>query len=371
MKTKKESEYAMYLNNDNKYLCSGCTACKAVCPVDAIEMVRDEEGFKYPKINKEKCIDCNLCKNVCPNVKKSSENEMIEAHGAKLKDLEGRKTSRSGGAFIAISDYILNQNGIIYGSVLNRDFSVSHSRATNKEERDLFKGSKYVQSDMNDTIKQVIEDLKNGHKVLFSGTPCQVGGVIAAVPKKLQDNLFTIDILCHGVPSNMVYEEFLKYIEEKENKKIKEFIFRDKSFGWSTHYETFIFEDNSKITTEFFRNLFYGHNVLRPSCFKCNYANVNRPADITIADFWGVDEIAPEFHDETGVSLAIINSEKGKEIFENVKDDYDTAPCSLENCIKYAYTLRHPTEEPEEREEFWNDYSEKEFKDIIEKYATR
>ena len=359
----------MYLENGNKYLCSGCTACKTICPVNAIEMVRDEEGFKYPVINKEKCIECNICKDVCPNVKKSSENNMLEAYGAKLKDLESRKTSRSGGVFIALSDYILNQNGIIYGSALNKDFSVSHLRATTPSERDLFKGSKYVQSDMKDIINQVIQDLKSGKKVLFSGTPCQVSGLLSVIPKEIQENLFTIDLLCHGVPSNMVYEDFLKYIEEKEKKKIKEFIFRDKSFGWSTHYETSIFEDGSKITTGIFKSLFYGHNILRPACFKCNYANTNRPADISIADFWGIDKINPEFYDEKGVSLAIINTKKGKSIFEKVKQEIDIAECSLEDCIKYACMLRCPSEEPETREEFWEDYKKESFENIIKKYT--
>lgn len=359
----------MYLEDNDKYLCSGCTACKAICPVDAIDMIRDEEGFKYPKINKDKCIDCKKCINVCPNVKPSSINKIIEAYGAKHKDLHERTTSRSGGAFIAISDYILNMNGVVYGSKLNEDFSVSHNRATNKEERDSFKGSKYVQSDMNDMISRVKQDLSEDRKVLFSGTPCQVAGVIAAIPKKLQKNLYTADLICHGVPSNKVYEDFLTYFEEKENKKIKEFIFRDKNFGWSSHYETMIFEDDSKITTQYFRNLFYRHNVVRQSCFKCNYANKNRPADITIADFWGVDIVNPKFYDETGVSLIIINNSKGKEIFENIKNDFELINCSIEDCIKHTYTLNYSTPEPETREEFWKDYEKNSFEYIIEKYA--
>ena len=359
----------MYLENNDKYLCSGCTACMSVCPVNAIEMVRDSEGFKYPVINKEKCIDCKKCIKVCPNIKKSSENEILEAYGAKHSDLHERTTSRSGGAFIAISDYILNMGGVIYGSKLNEDFSVSHNRATNKKERDEFKGSKYVQSDMNDMILKIKEDLMENRKVLFSGTPSQVAGVIAAIPEKLQENLYTADLVCHGVPSNKVYEDFLKYFEEKENKKIKEFLFRDKSFGWSSHKETMIFEDDSKITTEYFRNLFYRHNILRPSCFKCNYANTNRPGDISIADFWGVDEVAPEFYDEIGVSLIIINNEKGREILENSKQDFDLTECSIENCIKHTYTLNQCNPEPETRLEFWKDYENKDFEFILDKYA--
>ena len=359
----------MFLENNDKYLCSGCTACQAICPVDAIEMVYDEEGFKYPRINQEKCIDCGACKRVCPNVKKSSDNNILKAYGVKHKKLEERKTSRSGGAFIAISDYILENGGIVYGCVLNKDFSVSHARATTKEERDLFKGSKYVQSNLDGIILNIKEDLKNGKMVLFSGTACQVAGVRAAIPETIQEKLYCCDLICHGVPSTKIYEEFLAYIEKVQGKKIKEFIFRDKSFGWSVHYETIIFEDGSKISTQYFRNLFLRHNILRPACHKCNYANTHRPADITIADFWGVDELAPEFYDEIGVSLVIINSEKGDKVFEIAKKDLETIDCSVEDCIKYTYTLNQPTPEAEERKEFWKDYKEKDFADIIEKYA--
>lgn len=359
----------MYLETNNKYSCSGCTACKFVCPVGAIEMIRDEEGFKYPKIDKTKCIKCNKCVNTCPNVKKSSDNEILIAYGIKHKDINKRTTSRSGGAFIAISDYILKMDGIVYGSKLNEDFSVSHNRATNKEERDLFKGSKYVQSDMNDMILKIKEDLEHNKFVLFSGTPCQTAGVASAIPKKMQDKLYLCDLLCHGVPSNKVYEDYLEYLQAKENKKIKEFIFRDKSFGWSSHYETIIFEDDTKITNEYFRNLFYRHNILRKSCFKCNYSNVNRPSDITIADFWGVDEIEPDFYDEIGVSLILINTDKGKEIFENLKMDVEYVECTIDNCIKYACTLTNPCEIPETRDEFWKDYKVSSFEQILEKYA--
>lgn len=359
----------MYLETNNKYSCSGCTACKFLCPVDAIEMIRDEEGFKYPQINQDKCINCNKCVNVCPNVKKSSDNEIIEAYGVKHKNLTERTTSRSGGAFIAISDYILKNEGIVYGSKLNEDFSVSHNRATNKEERDLFKGSKYVQSSMNDIIDQVKKDLENNKQVLFTGTPCQVAGIAAAIPNKLKNNLYLCDLLCHAVPSPMIYEEYLKFIEEKFNKKIKKFIFRDKSFGWSTNYETIIFEDGSKETCGYFRDLFFRHNTVRPSCYNCNYANTNRIGDLTIGDFWGVDELNPEFYDEIGVSLIMINNQKGKEIFENIKSDIDVVECTIDNCIKYSCTLSGSCEEPKTRKEFWNDYMSHDFKFIIDKYA--
>ena len=359
----------MYLDDYNKYSCSGCTACSNICPRNAIKMVRDSEGFRYPVIDEGKCTNCNACVRICPNIKKHKENKIMNTYGVKHKDENQRRTSRSGAVFIAISDYILNNDGVIYGSKINDDFSVSHARATTKDERDLFKGSKYVQSDMNYIILEVKKDLQAGKKVLFSGTACQVAGVKAVIPESLQENLYTCDLICHGVPSNKVYEDFLEYNEKTHNKKIKQFIFRDKRFGWETHYETIIFEDDTEISTQYFRNLFYGHNILRPSCHECNFANQNRPADITIADFWGIENINIEFKDELGVSLTIINNKKGQELFDNVKHELEVIDCPIEDAIKNTYTLNNPTPEAPEREKFWKDYLENNFEYIIENYA--
>lgn len=359
----------MYLKNGNKSDCSGCTACMNICPRNAIKMEWDEEGFKYPVIDREKCINCGACYKICPNVKKLSENNILEAYGAKHKNQQERITSRSGGVFIAISDYILKQNGVVYGAELKEDFSVIHNRATTKEQRDKFKGSKYIQSNMDNIIKSVQQDLKDNKKVLFSGTPCQIAAVNACIKGNYKENLYTCDLICHGVPSELIFKEFLKYIEEKQNKKIKNFIFRDKRFGWESHYETFIFEDDMELTTQYFRNLFYGHHILRPSCYKCNYANIHRPADITIADFWGIDKVNPDFMDKNGVSLIIINNEKGRKIFEQIKSDIITIDCSVEDCIKYTYTLTKSTPITENREEFWKDYKNKKFDYIINVYG--
>jgi len=359
----------MYLEDKKKEKCSGCTACMNICPKKAIRMINDEESFKYPQIDKEKCINCGACVKICPNIKKDRENSIQKTYGVKHKNTDERITSRSGGVFIALSDYILSLNGVIYGAELNTDFTVSHNRAKDKEERDKFKGSKYIQSDMRDIIEKVKNDLQNGKKVLFSGTACQIAGVKSCISKDVQQNLYTCDLICHGVPSTKIFLDFLNYIEQVSKKKIKKFNFRDKKFGWETHYETITFEDNTQLTTQYFRNLFYGHNILRPACYECNYANVHRPADITIADFWGIENIAPEFLDEKGVSLTIVNNEKGKKWFESVKCDLDFIECNIEDCIKYTYTLNQPTPKPNTREEFWKDYKEKEFQYIIEKYG--
>lgn len=359
----------MYLRSGKKSECSGCTACMNICPKNAIKMLEDEEGFKYPHIDENKCINCGKCYRICPNVKKDEVNTIQEAYGVKHKNEEERLTSRSGGVFVALSDYILKKGGTVYGAQLNEDFSVSHNRAENKEQRDKFKGSKYIQSDMGDIIKKVQQDLMEEKKVLFSGTPCQIAGVNACVSEKYKESLYTCDLICHGVPSKKIFQDFLNYIEKISEKTIKEFNFRDKRFGWESHYETAIFEDNTELTTQYFRNLFYGHNILRPSCHNCNYANIHRPADITIADFWGVDQVAPEFLDKNGVSLVIINNQKGKEWFEEVKNELHIINCSLEDCVKHTYTLSQPTPKADTREEFWNDYKHNNFEYIIEKYG--
>ena len=359
----------MYLKSGEKKECSGCTACMNICPKNAIKMIEYKEGFKYPYIDKEKCINCGACFKICPNIKKDETNTIKEIYGVKHKDKNEQKTSRSGGAFVALSDYVLDLDGVVYGVELKEDFSAVHNRAVNKEQRDKFKGSKYIQSDMQDIIKKVQKDLKEGKKVLFSGTPCQVAGVKTSIPDNYQENLFTCDLICHGVPSKKIFMEFLKYIETISGKKIKKFNFRDKRFGWDTHFETSIFEDGTEMVTEWFKNLFYRHNILRPSCYNCNYANIHRPGDITIADFWGVDEIAPDFYDKNGVSLIIINNLKGKEWFEAVKKDFNLVDCSIENCIKYTYTLNQPTPEGKHRKEFWEDYESIDFEKIIERYA--
>ena len=358
----------MYLNNEDKKTCSGCTACVNVCPVKAISMEEDEEGFLYPIINKALCINCKICEKKCGFIKKE-RNAILQAYGVKHKNLEERMTSRSGGVFVAISDYILNKEGSIYGVIQDEKFCVKHARAINKEQLFKFKGSKYVQSDLNDMFKKVKEDLKQGMYVLFSGTSCQVAGLQEYLSNMNKEKLLTVDLICHGTPSQKIFNEYLKYIEEKYNKKIKEFIFRDKSFGWSGHVETIVFENNEKITIDIFKKIFYGHNVLRPSCYHCAFANTyNRPADMTIADFWGVEENLPEFYDEKGVSLLYLNSEKGTKIFEKIKDKVNSIKCDKQDCINHTWSLGKTLGEVPIRKKFWEDYKNMNFNELLKKY---
>lgn len=226
--------------------CCGCTACASICNHNAIKMEPDTLGFLYPVVDISKCTDCGLCEKVCSfndDYDKSLNLSEPIAYGARHKDIDEVMRSRSGAAFAAISDYILENGGVVYGAGFAEHFRVVHKRAATKEERDEFRGSKYVQSDMNTVYRQVREDLKDGLTVLFTGTPCQTAGLNSFVGKKLRDNLYLIDIVCHGVPSPYIWRDYVSYLEEKQGDEIIWVNFRDKQrFGWTAHRESFIFK---------------------------------------------------------------------------------------------------------------------------------
>lgn len=229
----------------DKEQCSGCTACASVCPKDAIEMRPDGMGFLYPEVDKSKCIDCGRCEQVCSfndHYDTSLNLSRPDVYGARHKDMREVETSRSGAAFIALSDYILKQGGVVYGAGYKDHFRVAHKRATTKEERDEFKGSKYVQSDLRGVFRQVKKDLEEGRVVMFSGTPCQTAGLNAFIGKRLRERLYLVDIICHGVPSPYIWRDYIAYIEKKHGDKICWVNFRDKqAYGWTAHHETFKF----------------------------------------------------------------------------------------------------------------------------------
>ena len=229
----------------DKAKCCGCTACASICPHDAITMQPDALGFLYPVVDESKCTDCGLCEKVCAfheNYDKSQNLPEPLAYAARHKDMREVETSRSGAAFIALSDWVLRLGGVVYGAGYADHFRVVHKRATSKEERDEFKGSKYVQSDLNTVFRQVKKDLKDGLTVLFSGTPCQTSGLASYVGKRLRENLYLVDIVCHGVPGPYLWRDYLAYLEKKQGSRICWVNFRDKQeYGWAAHRETFKF----------------------------------------------------------------------------------------------------------------------------------
>lgn len=317
--------------------CCGCTACASICTHDAITMEADALGFLYPKVDESQCVDCGLCEKVCQfneNYDRSLNLPQPVAYAARHKDINEVMKSRSGAAFVAISDYILEQGGVVYGVGYKDHFRVAHKRATTKKERDEFRGSKYVQSDLTGVFRQVREDLKNGLTVLFSGTPCQTSGLNAYVGKKLRENLYLIDIVCHGVPGPYVWRDYLAYLEKKHGSKIIYVNFRDKElYGWKAHKETFKYEGGGgKINYTY---LFYQHIMFRHSCGVCHFTNLHRPSDITIADYWRWQRTDPNFNaDDKGCSLVLCNTEKGEKLFEAVKNRMDTILAELANVMQ-------------------------------------
>lgn len=290
-----------------------------------------------------------------------------KVYAIKHEDEIIRAASRSGGIFTALSDCILSENGVVYGCVLTEDFAAVHVRAENIEERNRMRGSKYIQSKLGDTFKNVKEDLDDEKNVLFSGTSCQVAGLRKFLRKEYS-NLLCVDIVCHGVPSKNVWNAYLRWQEQKKRSKVTCVDFRNKKdFGWHDHVETLYFENGENASSRIFKNLFYGHNVLRPSCYECPYKSVMHPGDITIADYWGIEKAAPEFDDNKGVSLVLVNNENGEEALERVKYQLIWKQTKLEDSLQPPLKAAFPR--PEKRDQFWRDFRNKPFEYIAKKYA--
>lgn len=357
-----------------KEQCCGCTACENICPKQAITMENDEEGFLYPKINIEKCVECGLCKHICNFQKREVKDKEInikEIYAVKHKNESIRLRSTSGGVFTAISDHVFEIGGIVYGAAFDEKMKVCHQRASKKEERDKFRGSKYVQSDLKGTFYEIKNLLKQGKYVLFTGTPCQVDGLRNYLKKENNENLITCDIVCHGTPSPLIFKEYLNFIENKNNDKVINYYCRDKINGWHTHTERALYmcgkEDYKSTSMQIYKTLFFSHNILRPACHTCKYTNLNRCSDITIADFWGIEKSMPEFDDNKGISLVLLNSEKGKKVFSSIKDDIVFRTSKLEQCLQPQ--LQYPSKVANTRNMFWSDYYKFGFEFVAKKYG--
>ncbi len=356
----------------NKADCCGCTACASVCAHHAISMEPDAMGFLYPKVDTDKCTECGLCEKVCafnPNYDRSLNLPEPQIYAARHKDMHEIETSRSGAAFIAISDYVLEQGGVVYGAGYAEHFRVVHKRAINKEERNEFKGSKYVQSDLRDIFPQIKEDLKQGLTVLFSGTPCQTAGLASFIGKRLREKLILVDIVCHGVPAPYIWRDYLAYLEKKYKQPIVEVNFRDKSrVGWSGHIESFVFQDGTKKESKTYSYLFSKCIMMRPSCGKCHYTNFNRPSDFTLADYWGWEKLSPDFNkDNKGCSLLLVNTEKGRHFLKYISIDLNLIVSNKILCLQP--NLQIPSKPSDKSSLFEYLYIKHGFKKVAQKFS--
>lgn len=358
---------------NNKKDCMGCHACSNICPQGCINMKGDSEGFWYPEIDYRKCIKCELCIKVCPIINKIKVKNEPRAYSCMNKDETIRLESSSGGIFTVVAAEIINNNGVVFGVEFNNNFQVVHSYVETKEELSRLRGSKYVQSKMEDIYKQVKNFLDNGKEVLFTGTPCQIGGLKSYLQKDY-DNLFCIDIICHGVPSPKVWQKYISYQESCAQSLTRMITFRLKDKGWKRFSTSILFSNNKEYKQTFDKDLymkaFLKDICLRPSCYACEFKTLNRQSDITLADFWGVENILPEMDDNKGTSLIFVNSNKGKFMLEKIKDKILCKEVSISEVIKYNSAAIKAVEYNSKRDSFFNELDQLPFNQLVKKYCS-
>ncbi len=362
---------------EEKSSCSGCHACANACPENCIQMVSDEEGFWYPQVDKEKCIDCGLCEKVCPIIHnwKPDDSRKTKAMAAINLNEEIRLKSSSGGIFTLIAEEIINQGGVVFGAAFTKDFrSVYHKCVDNIADLEKLRGSKYVQSRIGDAYKQAKDFLDNGRKVLFTGTPCQIGGLYSYL-RKPYENLFTQDIICHGVPSPMVWKKYVEEREKKSASKTQRMFFRNKKYGWKTFAVLFEFSNNTEyvknLREDSFMRAFLSNSCLRPSCYDCSFKSVKRQADITLADFWGIQNVLPDMDDDNGTSLVLVHSVKGESLIEKLKDKFKYQEVDTSVVEKYNSAAVKSVAVNVKRKKFLLDIQRKDFEKTVVLYTKK
>lgn len=366
----------MILVNASKDCC-GCGVCSAVCPVKAIKMSPDMYGFILPITDHEKCISCGKCEGTCPYINKYSVPTYKQAaFAAYSKDPQVRFNGSSGGVFETLAKSIFGQDGgVVYGAAFDNDMHLKMRRVTNVRNLQPLLKSKYIQSDCSDCYKQILDDLKAGRKVLVCSTPCQIAALRNYL-KNNYDNLFAVDFFCHGVPNQEFFNRCRSYVEQKNKIRILDYQFRAKiKSGATPHYYKLTYEKNGRKkqkTRLYFRSPYYmafqKYIFLRDSCYSCKYADSNRASDITIGDFHSIDSYVKGINRFEGCSTIIINSIKGKLLFEQCGSALETWKMNLDELISNKDCFAGSTPEPPGREQFLADYCEMSFDSFAEKY---
>ena len=335
--------------------CVGCGACANRCPEHCITMKEDSEGFSYPNIDKRMCINCGLCERVCPVINLPKHRKVQSVYACYNKDEKVRMNSSSGGCFSLLADYTLKQNGYVVGAAFDTDLSVHHILINTIEDLALLRGSKYLQSRMENIYSLVKDALEKGKVILFSGTPCQVAGLKTFLGREYE-NLFSVDVVCHGVPSPKVYREKLNEVEKKIDEKVVSVNFRDKTSGWNSF--NLIFAGKKTLVKEIkqessYMQAFLKNISVRPSCSVCRYNNEHSSADLTIADYWGVETKFPELSDNKGVTVVLVNTIKGKWLFEQVKKDAAVWKSDFTHAAQHNFAMKNISVLHPARKEFF------------------
>lgn len=352
--------------NERSKKCSACKACLWACPRNAISFSKSKKGFEYPKINEDLCVNCGICSRVC-QCEHCVDSVDYETYVAYYDSDEVRQTSQSGGLFYGLAECVLDMGGVVYGSAVTDDLSVACIRAEDLSGLHRIQGSKYVQSDTRNSYVNVERDLNDGKNVIYGGTSCMIDGLYRFLDMRKVNvtNLITCDLICHGVVSPELYRNNIERVSE--GKKILSINFRNKKYGWHSHNETYTFADGSQKTENNWAELMYTHVALRECCYKCQYSDLkNKPADITMGDFWGLDTQATGLVDDNkGVSLAIVRSGKGENLLKKSRltiqsvDKTNVLDNNRTGNIAKPYIYR----------KFWHDYYEHGYSYCLKKYT--
>lgn len=362
------------LNTEKKELiekkCVGCGACEAICHIGAISLLPTNEGFLQSIVDSTKCVNCGRCQEVCPILNDSQMNDVKNVYGFKAEN-GIREKSASGGAFSALAEVVFQNKGVVWGVTQNDDFKIEHIKCDSSEEIRRLQGTKYVQSNMQDVFWNIEKDLNEGKTVLFSGTPCQVDAVKCFAKTKNidSDRLYLVDIICHGVPSPKVYKDFIEWLAKQKKSKVNQYYFRNKNISWRGNSCYVVLENGENLKNDLYAsaymNLYYSNHITRTSCYTCKYTTTRRCSDLTIGDYWGIENACPEFEDNLGVSVVLVNTEKGRELFEKIQGN---------KCNGNIETLKQPQLsssclEPNNRDEFWKEYNQKGIQFVLKKHG--
>lgn len=357
----------------SEYECTGCGACVESCKIGCLSLVTNEEGFAYPNlIDPTACIECHACENSCPILNKINlKNTMCKVYAAIAKNEAIRMESSSGGIFSILALSVLQEKGIVYGAAYNDSFNVNHIRVDNTDQLFRLRGAKYSQSNLLGIFPKVLEDLKKGSIVLFSGTPCQIAGLKSFLAKPYI-NLITIDFVCHGVPSPKIWNKYVLYRAKQDNngKLPNRINLRNKNTGWSKYsYSNEYFYSNTNVriiknSSDLFMQLFVKNYINRKSCSHCNFKNNERYSDLTLGDFWGIWDLDPKMDDNKGTSLVILNTDRGKRLFEKVLKDLIVKEMLFAQACKYNSSILDSSTENENKKDIMQKILAGEFDDV-------
>ena len=356
----------------NKSDCAGCFSCVNACPKKCIVMQADEEGFSYPRVDASRCVECGLCERVCPMLAPRVGGGAPQMYAAVNNDEAVRAQSSSGGIFTLLARSVIARGGVVFGAAFGEGLEVLHIEAKTEEELARIRCSKYVQSRIGDMYARAKAYLNGGTPVLFTGTPCQIHGLLKYLGREY-DDLLTQDIICHGVPSPSVWQRYLSYLGEQHGAEPISACFRQKIPGSKKYNLSFGFENGEKYEVlsgnDPYMQAFLRNYSLRPSCYSCRFRGKKRVSDITLADYWGLEKVHPDFHNEGDTSLLWVNTDKGKRILEEILPQIKAIPTEFSDAIAENPSAVRSFPSPANRKRFMKNVMRKEFTYAVSRYC--